>query len=114
MAIDDYCFGRIVVDGKEYRSDLILVADDVKPDWWRKQGHRLAPDDLAAVLAAKPERLVIGTGASGCMTVPAETIEFLKEKGIKPEVMPTGQASKRFNLLRDEGAIVAGAFHLTC
>jgi hypothetical protein len=34
--IDDYDFGRIVVDGVEQTRDVILLAGRVVPNWWRR------------------------------------------------------------------------------
>jgi hypothetical protein len=41
-----YEFGIIVIDGSEYRSDVIISNDRVQDNWWRKEGHRLALDDI--------------------------------------------------------------------
>jgi hypothetical protein len=61
--IDEYDFGRIVVDGVEQTQDVILLPGRVVPNWWRQDGHSLVLDDLAAVLDEIPERLIVGTGA---------------------------------------------------
>ena len=47
--IESYRFGHIVIDGQSYTRDVILLADRVIPNWWRKEGHALYPEDLAAV-----------------------------------------------------------------
>ena len=41
--IDDYDFGRIVVDGVEQTRDVILLPGRVVPNWWRHDGHTLVP-----------------------------------------------------------------------
>ena len=114
MHIDEYAFGRMVVDGKTYRKDLILLPDGVRSDWWREEGHSLGEADLADVFAAKPEVLVVGTGAHGVMGVPCATREALQEAGIQVIAEPTGEAVGRYNALAAGGMRVAGAFHLTC
>jgi hypothetical protein len=121
MRIDSYSFGIMKVDGVEYRGDLIVFAcrgagapDKVRSNWWRKEGHSLAIEDLDDVLAFKPEVLVIGKGASGLMKVPAATEETLQEKGIEVIATNTGQAWGIFNEQVEKGKKVAGAFHLTC
>ena len=63
MAIDDYAFGRITIDGQSYTSDVIVLADGVRDGWWRKEGHSLAIEDLDAVAAAAPAVLVVGVVA---------------------------------------------------
>lgn len=123
MHIDSYTFGSMVVDGEAYTADLILLPgrlgstlrSGVRGDWWREKGHSLSTADLDDVLAAKPEVLVVGTGAYGAMKVPQETRRALDEAGIEVVVEKTGDAVERYNALLAEGRrVVAGAFHLTC
>lgn len=62
MIIGAYQFGRIDVDGHAYTSDVIITPERVVDTWWRKEGHTLAIADLADVVAAKPDIVVVGTG----------------------------------------------------
>jgi hypothetical protein len=110
--IDDYDFGRIVVDGVEETRDVILLPDRLVPNWWRHDGHRLVLDDLEAVLDELPERLVVGTGAYGRMTLDPDALEQLRERGIEVEALPTGEAVRRYDAL--DPARTAAALHLTC
>lgn len=111
--IDSYDFGRIVIDGKRYNSDLIVFPEKVRDGWWRKEGHRLQIEDLKDVLEAKPEVLVVGTGYSGMMTVPPETRRYVESKGIQLIAQKTAEACKTFNRLVKSRKVVA-ALHLTC
>jgi hypothetical protein len=113
MHIDDYVFGRIVIDGKAYTSDVIVYPDRVHSSWWRKEGHYLQEEDLVDIVAADPEVVIIGTGNSGVMRVPQKTVAFLESKGIRVLVEKTGEAVKTFNEQQGIGTVV-GAFHLTC
>jgi len=66
--IEHYGFGRLVIDGDAYASDVIILADGRVEDGRRRgRGHELVPDDLPEVLAAAPRRLVVGTGAGGLL-----------------------------------------------
>ena len=112
--IDEYSFGRIVIDGKTYRQDVIVYPDRVKPNWWRREGHSLCLEDLEEVLRDPPEVLVIGTGYVGLMRVPREVREKLEEMGIRVVVEKTGKAYRTFNKLLSEGRRVVAALHLTC
>mgnify|MGYP000359582864 FL=1 len=112
--IDEYSFGRIVIDGKTYRHDVIVFPDRVKPNWWRREGHSLCLEDLEEVLRDPPEVLVIGTGYVGLMRVPREVREKLEEMGIQVVVEKTGKAYRTFNKLLSEGRRVVAALHLTC
>lgn len=114
MKITHYEFGHISVDGKEYRSDVIISAEGVQDEWWRKEGHNLAIDDLDGVLQARPEVVIIGSGYYGRMQVPDKTRSFLEEQGVRVEVATTSEAVARFNALQKECARVVAALHLTC
>ena len=102
MHIDDYSFGRIVIDKKTYTSDVIIYPNGVDSSWWRKEGHYLQPADLTDIINAKPDVLIIGTGASGVMKVPEETLKFVKSKGIEVHTDITSRAVGLFNKLRAE------------
>ena len=114
MHIDDYDFGWIMIDGRRYESDVIIVGGQVIPNWWLKQGHSLAVTDLKAVLRAAPKLLIVGTGKAGQMSIATQTTQFLSEHGIALESYDTTEACHRFNQLEADGCDVAGAFHLTC
>ncbi len=111
--IESYGFGRMVVDGKKYSSDLIIYPDKVSSGWWRKEGHSLAVEDLAEVFAYGPEVLVVGTGYSGMMKLPDATRKLAADKGIELVAERTGKAYRSFNDLSRAKKVV-GAFHLTC
>ena len=114
MRIDSYSFGVMKIEGAEYRADLIVFPDRIKPNWWRKQGHSLAIEDLRDALDFEPEVLIVGKGASGMMVIPALTKEMIQGKGIELIAYNTGQAWGVFNEQVEKGRKVVGAFHLTC
>ena len=114
MRIDSYSFGVMMVDGAEYTADLIIFPDRIRSNWWRRQGHNLAVEDLDDVLGFKPDVLVIGKGASGLMEIPASTKKVLQEEGIEVIAKNTGQAWGIFNEQIEKGRKAVGAFHLTC
>jgi hypothetical protein len=110
--IDQYEFGRIVVDGREETKDLIILPDRVVRNWWRQDGHALVLDDLVEVLDQLPSHLVVGTGADGRMRPDPDTLRRLQERGMTVETLPTSQAVRRFGEL--DPAQAAAALHLTC
>jgi len=114
MHIDSYQFGKIVIDGKSYTSDLIICGDTVQSDWWREQGHSLTAEDVKSILKAKPSVLVVGCGASGLMEVPDQTRQALKERDIQLEAFDSYKAVQKFNEFSEAGVNVAAALHLTC
>jgi hypothetical protein len=113
MHIDDYSFGRIVIDGTTYTSDVIVYPDKVDTSWWRKEGHLLQKADLSDVEASGPAVVVIGTGSWGVRKVPESTVTFLESQGARVIIEKTAQAVKIFNEESKKRKAV-GAFHLTC
>ena len=114
MHIDSYQFGKIVIDGTAYDSDCLILVDSIHANWWRKQGHVLAVEDLWRVIEAKPAVLVVGCGASELMKVSEDTESVLKREGIKLIALDTHKAVKEYNELTRKGENVAAALHLTC
>lgn len=111
--IDRYRFGEIVIDGQSYTADVLVFPDRVRARWWRKEGHRLAPEDVEEVFQAKPEILVIGQGSGGGMAVLDETLKRLQAAGIEVLAQGTEEACNTYNRLREERRVIA-ALHLTC
>jgi hypothetical protein len=114
MHIDSYQFGEIVIDGTTYTSDCLILTDSVQANWWRKQGHRLAAEDLQPVIATAPSVLVVGCGVSAMMKVPEDTRQALQQQNIEMIALDTHAAVVKFNELTGEGQNVAAALHLTC
>ncbi len=111
--IDSYSFGAMIVDGMTYTADLILLPERIVSSWWRKEGHRLALEDIQGILQEKIEALVIGTGFFGLMKVNPEVRKAAESKGILIRVEKTTKAVQIFNELAVSKK-TAGAFHLTC
>jgi len=112
--IDSYHFGAMTVRGKVHRNDLKIIGDQIIGDWWRLEGHALHAEDIADILAAPVEVLVVGSGEPGRMEVTRAAAQALERRGIEVVTLPTRQAVGVFNTLRSQGKRVAGAFHLTC
>ena len=113
MKIDSYSFGKIVINGKTYTSDVIIYPNRVDASWWRKEGHLLQFADVEKALQAKPDVLVIGTGYSGVMRVPKETLDRIISQGIEVKVERTAKAVEVYNDLEGATTVIA-ALHLTC
>lgn len=115
LRIDEYSFGRMTIGGKEFTSDLIIHRDGrIQDRWWRTQGHKLIPGDITTVFDTNPEKLVIGTGASGLMSVSESVLELCEKRGIEVEACRTAAAVTRFNEAVEADKSVAACFHLTC
>jgi hypothetical protein len=110
--IEGYGFGRVTVDGREETRDVIVLPDRVVRGWWRRDGHGFVLDDLDEVLDELPEHLVVGTGAYGQMHPDPRTLETLHARGIRVDVLRTGEAVARYGEL--DPSRTAAALHLTC
>jgi hypothetical protein len=110
--IEQYSFGRVVVDGEQHSRDLIVLPRRVVGDWWRQEGHSLVLDDLDEVLDELPERLIVGCGANGRLHPHPSVIEALAERGVKVEALPTAEAVERY--AESDSDRTAAALHLTC
>ncbi len=110
--LQDYSFGRLVVDGEEHERDLIVLPGRIVANWWRRDGHSLALEDLREVEDELPEKLILGTGAHGQLRPPAAVLEELERRGIDVEVLHTGDAVRRYRELDERRTAVA--LHLTC
>jgi hypothetical protein len=110
--LENYSFGRVLVDGGEETRDLIVLPSRIVRNWWRRDGHALVLEDLNEVLDELPPCLVVGTGAHGRLEPDAQLPAQLGERGIDVEVLPTAEAVHRYGEL--DPAATAAALHLTC
>jgi len=110
--LEDYRFGRLVVNGQERTRDLIVLPGRVIPGWWRRDGHALHMEDLEDVLEELPERLIIGCGAYGRLRPDPSVLEALSRRGTEVEVRDTADAVHRYGELDER--TTAAALHLTC
>jgi hypothetical protein len=113
--IEAYSFGSMTIDGRGYRSDLIIHPDGaIEEDWWRERGHNLTMHDIEKVLRDRPQVLIIGTGASGMMRISPGLHDECSQRGVTLEAYGTADAADRYNALAKAGTSVAAGFHLTC
>lgn len=114
VEIEDFSFGRMRVQGQDYRQDLKIVDGKVIADWWREHGHKVSDVDVREVFESRPEVLVVGSGLSAQMTVSPTLRDRLAMFDIELVEEPTESAVATYNRLLRQGRRVAGAFHLTC
>ena len=110
--IESYDFGKIRIDGKTYDHDVIIYPDEIK-DWWREESHWVDIGDIREIIEKNPKIVIFGTGDSGIMKAPEETIRFLEASGIEVIIEPTKKACEIYNKLSKKQGVIA-ALHLTC
>jgi hypothetical protein len=112
--IEHYAFGTITINGRLYKSDVLVYPDGrVDDGWWRSEGHRLGRSDIQAIIDSRPDVIIAGTGAYGMMAPAKELAQDLQEAGIQLVVRPTGEAVDIYNTMVREHN-VAACLHLTC
>lgn len=114
MLIEEYEFGKIVINGETYHTDVLVFPDRVRDQWWRRKGHELAIEDLKCVVAAQPEVLIVGTGYSGGLRIPNETKRQLENHHVQLIAKKTPEACSIFNSMIQTRRNVVSALHLTC
>lgn len=119
--IEEYKFGVITIDGRTYHDDVEVRWTDEVLDWSRAESHVIDISDIKRALEQNPETMVIGTGESGMAKVTEAAQEEIKQRGIELIIDRTEQATKTFNIRKEESEEeegkqekVIGLFHLTC
>lgn len=118
--IDNYKFGLITINEKQYNHDVEVRLAGKVLDWWRKESHIIDLEDIQRALEQKPDLIIIGTGAYGVAKVTEKAKKAITEQGVELIIEKTGQAVKIFNELKEKAEKektsqkIIGLFHLTC
>jgi hypothetical protein len=115
MKIDDFSFGRIKIDGKEYDHDVVIDRGSIGKR--HKKPSKVFTQFDHTPLSAKEDipwnchRLIIGTGAYGRLPVMSEVVEEAAKRHVELVCLPTLQAIPKVN----EGDSETNAvLHVTC
>lgn len=112
--IEHFEFGKMIIKGQVFNSDLKIINGKVVDNWWRKQGHLVVLEDVEEILASQPEIIVIGQGSPGLLKVDSGLKALFRRRGIKLIEEPTPKAMLTFNQLVKARCKVDAGFHLTC
>ena len=114
MRVDEYEFGRIVIDGRRYESDLIVSGGRIRKR--KKGGSRKLRSRYGHTPLSEHEELpwecrtmVVGTGFHGAMPVTEGVMAEAERRGVSLLELPTTQALQHLN---DENTSLV--LHLTC
>jgi len=113
MKIEEYGFGSMTINGKDYKNDVIILPDKIISDWWRKEGHKLHLEDLEFFQDYTPKVIVVGCGYNGLMKITREVRDYCTRNNIELLEENSRRAVKVFNDMSGNPDVV-GAFHLTC
>lgn len=116
--LPDYAYALRSADGQAatvndrvLRTSFILSPDQLIEPWPPRDSARLTPDDLAPLLAMRPELVLLGTGERQVFPSAAVMAACLT-RGIGIEVMTNSAAARTFNVLAGEGRRVVAGFLL--
>jgi uncharacterized protein len=109
--VRSYAPGEVRIGETVIRSSCLVKPDQIVSDWRPRTVAELSVADLEAVVAMKPEVIVIGSGPKQEFPAP-EVIGAVLSRGIGCEVMDTGAACRTYNILASEGRTVVAALLL--
>ena len=117
MKIEEYSFGTIRINGNVYSKDLWLI--NCKIDKRDKSiakdkfgtSHKICVKELKKIVTKKTKKVIIGSGASGLVTLTEKALKFLDDRDIKLEIYRTSDPFlKKIEICEDDSGII----HLTC
>lgn len=114
MIINDYQFGEIIIDGKTYHNQDIIIYSEKVEIWLCSDHHHPSLADFNQPLEERPDILIIGTGYSGVMQVENDVREALTQKITKVIIDNTQKASRIYNKLSAKNKNIIACLHLTC
>lgn len=116
--IDSFNSGFIVIDGKQYVADVLILPDgrvkEREPGKGRLGSHRITSSEIENLCQTQPEVILVGTGASGLARLSDDAEVYQQQARLNLVVLPSSEAVKKFNQLAGEGKRVAAIFHITC
>lgn len=100
--------GAITVNSDTYTRSLIVTPKELITDWAPQSLLELRAEDWEAVLALKPEIVILGTGKKFILP-PKAQLAPLYEQRVGVECMDTGAACRTYTVLMSEGRYVVAA-----
>ncbi|MBN1395424.1 MAG: ROK family protein [Pirellulales bacterium] len=111
-------FGEITVGKKTYSRDVCIFVDGKikkrNKSLAKKlhgSAHVVGPEELESLCRRGPEVLFIGSGASGKLELSEEAKQYLAQRAIECEILPTPEAADRYNRSKLRKAAL---MHVTC
>lgn len=98
----------VIVNGREYRSSIVVPWQGSVAAWPVERFEALAAEHFAALAELKPELVIFGSGARIRFAKPA-LLRPLIDARIGVETMDTPAACRTYNVLLAEGRSVVAA-----
>ena len=101
----------VEIAGSTYTNTVAVTSGGVQAPWTDKSVANLTPEDFDAIVADRPDVILLGTGRR-LEFAPRELVFNFARVGIGFEVMDTKAAARTFNVLANEGRKVAAVLYL--
>jgi len=111
-AITHYSFGKIIIDGKSYEVDTMILPGKGIQRWRMHTNHSIQPVDIGSIDGVTGKTVIIGTGASEGSGVKKESVDLIRSMGIELHMLNTYEAVRLFNKLPKKS--LAAFFHINC
>ena len=116
--IERTAFGSITIEGRVYQHDVLIRLDGRVKKRKKKlskaiygTSHVVSPDEASHVYEEGVERLIVGTGQHGLVSLSDEAQDYFDRQGCQVDLLPTPEAIRAWN--EAKGAVI-GLFHVTC
>jgi hypothetical protein len=116
--IDGTSFGSITIAHEEYAHDVIIRLNGEVEKRKKKlskalygTSHIVSLAEAQYVYQPGAQRLIVGSGQGGTVTLSDEAKTFFKQMQCEVQLLPTPNAIRAWN--EAEGAVL-GLFHVTC
>ena len=112
-----HSWGKIEVEeGFTFKDAKLYPGGSREWDWRETGTHHspgIQPADVKELMDHGAKPIILSKGRQNRLQVCPETLRVLEINGVVVEVLETGEAIRRYNLLREEEP-VGGLFHSTC
>lgn len=109
--ITGYDQGWVEINRQRYSQNLILLPNQLMPDWDASDIGSISAEHFVRIAALKPDVVLLGTGARHQFIHPKLSLA-LTQIGVSLECMNTHAACRTYNILMAEGRNVAAALLL--
>jgi hypothetical protein len=117
-AIDETDFGYIVIEGSKIEHDVVIRLSGAVKKRKKKlskavygTSHTISLDEAKQIYEDGAERLIIGSGQTGMVSLSPEAADYFQKKRCAVDLYPTPRAIGAWN--KTKGAVI-GLFHVTC
>ena len=98
-----------LVNERRLTSGFVIAPDALIEDWPVRDARTMTATDLDALLALKPELVLLGTGATQAFP-PAAVMAACLQRDVGLEVMTNAAAARTYSVLAGEGRRVVAGF----